>query len=184
MIAKIISLLKSNYSTSEFAEKNGKDPYKVLISCILSLRTKDETTYPASKRLFKLAKTPKQMLKLAEKQIRKAIYPVGFYRTKAKTIKDISARLFKDYNSKVPDTVEELLKFKGIGRKTANIVVTFGYGLPGLAVDTHVHRISNRIGWVRTKAPEETEFALKKKIPKKYWIMLNELLVRPAGAAA
>ncbi|MBW2991725.1 endonuclease III [Candidatus Woesearchaeota archaeon] len=178
MIQKIISELKKHYSHDEFAEKNNRDPYKVLISCILSLRTKDTTTYPASKRLFRLANTPKKMLKLTEKQIRKAIYPVGFYKTKAKRIKEISKKLINEYNSIVPNTIEELLNFKGIGRKTANIVVTFGYNLPGIAVDTHVHRISNRIGLVKTKTPEKTEFALRKKIPKKYWIVLNELLVR------
>ena len=178
MIDKIISLLKRNYSSDEFAEKNGREPYKVLISCILSLRTKDAVTDAASKRLFKIADTPKKMMKINVKKIEKAIYPVGFYITKAKRIKEMSRKLFKEYNSIVPNTIDELLKFNGVGRKTANIVVTYGYNLPGIAVDTHVHRISNRIGIVKTKNPEQTEFALRKKIPMKYWIVLNELLVK------
>ena len=178
MISRIIALLKKHYSTEEFAKVNSRDPYKVLISCILSLRTKDTVSYPASKRLFKLADTPKKMVKLSKQHIESAIYPVGFYHTKAKNILNISERLIYRYNSKVPNKIDELLKFKGVGRKTANIVVTYGYNLPGIAVDTHVHRISNRLGLVKTKTPEKTEFALRKKLPVKYWIIFNELLVR------
>jgi endonuclease-3 len=178
MIAKVISLLKKEYTYDEFARVNRNDPFRVLISCILSLRTKDVVTYKASQRLFRLAKTPKQILRVSAKRIEKAIYPVGFYRVKARTILEICKRLAEEYNSRVPDSIEELLKFKGVGRKTANIVITFGYNKQGIAVDTHVHRISNRLGWVRTKSPEETEFALRKIIPRRYWIPLNELLVR------
>jgi endonuclease-3 len=178
MIAGIVALLKKHYSADEFAKVNGRDPYKVLVSCILSLRTKDTVSYPASKRLFRIADTPKKMAKLSRQHIESAIYPVGFYHTKAKHILEISSRLINKYNSKVPNTIDELLKFKGVGRKTANIVITFGYNLPGIAVDTHVHRISNRLGLVNTKTPEKTEFALRKTVPKRYWIILNELLVR------
>jgi endonuclease-3 len=178
MISRIIALLKKHYSAEEFAKVNSRDPYKVLVSCILSLRTKDTVSYPASKRLFRLADTPKKMVKISKQHLESVIYPVGFYHTKAKTILDISKRLIYRYHSKVPDTIDELLKFKGIGRKTANIVITYGYNLPGIAVDTHVHRISNRLGLVKTKTPEKTEFALRKTIPMKYWIILNELLVR------
>jgi len=178
MISRIIAELKKRYSTEFFAEVNDREPYKVLVSCILSLRTKDEVSYPASERLFRLADTPKKMIGLDVKKIEKAIYPVSFYRTKARRIKEISRRLIKEYNSVVPNTIEELLKFKGVGRKTANIVVTFGYNLPGIAVDVHVHVISNRLGLVKTKTPNQTELALRKELPIKYWIILNELLVR------
>ena len=153
------------------------DPFRVLISTVLSLRTKDETTAPASRKLFKLADNPSDMLKLSEKEIIKAIYPVGFYKTKAKNIKLICSDLTSKYDSKVPDDIDELLKFKGVGRKTANLVVTLGYNKPGICVDTHVHRISNRLGYITTKTPDKTETALRKKLPEKYWIDYNSLLV-------
>jgi endonuclease III len=152
-------------------------PFRVLISCILSLRTQDSTTAQASQRLFALADSPQSMLKLTAKKIEKTIYPVGFYRTKAKVIREICAVLIRQYAGRVPDDIDELLKLKGVGRKTANLVVTLGYRKPGICVDTHVHRISNRWGYVRTKKPEETEFALRDKLPKIYWIEYNDLLV-------
>jgi len=154
-----------------------RDPYQVLIACLLSLRTKDETTGPAARRLFALAGTPADMLTLSRQQIEKAIYPVGFYRTKAQTVLDISRVLLERYGGKVPEEIDELLTLKGVGRKTANLVVTQGYGKPGICVDTHVHRISNRWGYVETKTPEETEMALRKKFPRQYWIEYNDLLV-------
>ena len=157
--------------------ESSKSPFHVLISCILSLRTQDATTAQASRRLFALADTPQEMLKLSTKKIEKAIFPVGFYHTKAKNIRDICRALIKNYSGKVPDEIDELLKFKGVGRKTANLVVTLGYRKPGICVDTHVHRISNRWGYVRTKNPKETEFALREKLPKQYWIEYNDLLV-------
>lgn len=161
---------------TQIAER-GRDPFRILISTILSLRTKDEVTASASERLFSLARTPEEMLKLSEEGIARTIYPVGFYRNKAKTIKEISKILVEKYNGKVPDDLEELLKIKGIGRKTANLVITLGYNKPGICVDTHVHRISNRLGYVKTKTPEETEFALREKLPLEYWIEFNDLLV-------
>lgn len=154
-----------------------RDPFKVLISCLLSLRTKDKVTAEASKKLFKLADTPKQMLKLSIKEIEKAIYPVGFYKTKAIRINGICKVLIDTYGSIVPDEIDELLKLKGVGRKTANLVVTLGYGKLGICVDTHVHRISNRLGLIETKTPDQTEFALRKELPKKHWIIYNDLLV-------
>ncbi len=153
------------------------DPFKVLVSCILSLRTKDETTGPAAERLFRLAQTPQTMAELAPAEIEKAIYPVGFYRNKAVQIKEISRQLVTESNGRVPDELDELLRFKGVGRKTANLVVTLGFGKPGICVDTHVHRICNRWGYVRTKSPEETEFALRDKLPRQYWLCINDLLV-------
>ena len=154
------------------------DPYRVLISCLLSLRTKDATTAKASEKLFAAADTPRRMLKLTKKRIEKLIYPVGFYRTKARRILDISRTLLKNYHGNVPRQMEELLKLKGVGRKTANIVLTYAFENPeGLAVDTHVHRISNRLGWVHTKMPDQTEMALRSTVPKKHWIIINDAFV-------
>ncbi len=157
--------------------ENSESPFQVLISCILSLRTQDATTDQASRRLFAVADTPEKMLKLSAKKIERIIFPVGFYRTKAKNIREICRVLVKQYSGKVPDEIDDLLKLKGVGRKTANLVVTLGYRKPGICVDTHVHRISNRWGYVRTKNPQETEFALRQKLPKPYWIEYNNLLV-------
>lgn len=157
--------------------ENSDSPFQVLISCILSLRTQDTTTAQASRRLFALAETPETMARLSIQKIEKSIYPVGFYHTKAKVIRDICRRLIKEYAGKVPDEIDELLKLKGVGRKTANLVVTLGYRKPGICVDTHVHRISNRWGYLRTKNPKETEFALRAKLPKQYWLEYNDLLV-------
>jgi endonuclease-3 len=154
-----------------------ESPFRVLISCILSLRTQDATTAQASHRLFGLADTPQEMVKLPVKKIEKNIFPVGFYRTKAKVIREICRVLLRDYSGKVPDDIDELLKLKGVGRKTANLVVTLGYKKPGICVDTHVHRISNRWGYVKTATPEKTEVALRAKLPKQYWIEYNDLLV-------
>ena len=152
-------------------------PFRVLISCILSLRTQDATTARASHRLFAVADSVETMAQLTAKKIEKLIYPVGFYKTKAKNILEICQTMIDRTNGEVPDEIDELLKFKGVGRKTANLVVTLGYQKPGICVDTHVHRISNRWGYVKTKTPEKTEFALRAKLPKQYWIGYNDLLV-------
>ncbi len=154
-----------------------RDPFKILISCILSLRTQDRTTGPASERLFKLAATPAELSRLPIRTIEKTIYPVGFYRIKAKTIRDISRELIEKHDSNVPDTMEGLLSLKGVGRKTANLVLTRGFDKYGICVDTHVHRITNRWGLVRTKTPDETELALRELLPKRYWKDLNMNLV-------
>jgi endonuclease-3 len=153
------------------------NPFKVLISCILSLRTQDKTTGAASERLFALADTPEKMAELTPDIIEKAIYPVGFYRNKTANILEICRELIRSCQGRVPDNIDELLKLKGVGRKTANLVVTLGFGKPGICTDTHVHRICNRWGYVKTRTPEETEFALRKKLPKKYWLIINDLLV-------
>ena len=154
-----------------------RDAYKILISTMLSLRTKDSTTRDASMRLFEKAGNPKDMLKLSEEEIAKLIYPVGFYRVKAKYILEVSQTIIDDYNGKVPDEIDELLKLRGVGRKVANLVITEAFDKYGICVDTHVHRISNRFGYVSTKKPEQTEFALRKKLPKKYWRVYNDTLV-------
>jgi endonuclease-3 len=154
-----------------------RDPYKILISCLLSLRTQDRTTEEASRRLFQLAQTPGEMSRLAVEKIQKAIYPVGFYRVKARRIRDLSGEILKKYKGRVPDTIEELLSLKGVGRKTANLVVTLGYDREGICVDTHVHRITNRWGLVKTETPTQTEFALRQVLPIRYWKRLNGYLV-------
>jgi endonuclease-3 len=159
------------------ARTSARDPFRILISCLLSLRTKDKTTGEASARLFALAATPAGLLKVSRRKIERAIYPVGFYRTKAKAIHAISRRLLDVHGGKVPQSIEELITLPGVGRKTANLVVTVGYQKPGICVDVHVHRISNRWGYVKTRTPEETEEALRAKLPKRYWITFNDVLV-------
>jgi endonuclease-3 len=153
------------------------DPFMILISTLLSLRTKDEVTAVATERLFALASTPAEMLKVPQAKIAKTIYPVGFYHVKARTIHSVCNDLINRFNSKVPDDLDELLSIKGVGRKTANLVVSLAYGKEGICVDTHVHRISNRLGYVKTKTPDETEFALRVKLPHKHWIIYNTIMV-------
>jgi endonuclease-3 len=181
-MAEIIRLLERELENralpivSRLAEEK-RDPFEILISTLLSLRTKDEVTEVATERLFALAATPEEMIGLSSEKVRRAIYPVGFYRTKAETILHVCRELIDRFHSRVPDTLDLLLTLKGVGRKTANLVVSLGFGGAGLCVDTHVHRISNRLGYVRTKTPEETEFALRAKLPPKYWLRYNTLLV-------
>ncbi|KRT72826.1 MAG: Endonuclease III [Candidatus Rokubacteria bacterium CSP1-6] len=162
---------------AEVADETERDPFRILIACLLSLRTKDETTGPAAERLFALARAPEAMLGLTPRRIERAIFPVGFYRTKARVIRGVCRDLLARFGGKVPGDLDALLTLKGVGRKTANLVVTMGFGRPGICVDTHVHRISNRLGFVRTKSPEQTEQALRKKLPRRHWIELNDLLV-------
>lgn len=179
-ISKIIDILKkSDTPQSEFVkytEKNA-NPFIVLISCILSLRTKDETTYPATLRMLELGKIPEDFLNVSQDELEKAIYPVGFYKNKARQILDIAKILVEEYNSKVPDTIEELIKFKGVGRKTANLTLAKGHKIHAICVDIHVHRICNRLGYVNTKEPDETEIVLRETLPKKFWLDFNTILV-------
>lgn len=164
---------------SEFVElmEQFNDPYLVLIGCILSLRTNDKTTYPATLRMLELAKTPLEMSKIAPEDLAKAIYPVGFYENKAKQIIELSRQIVEELDGKVPDEIDDLIKFNGVGRKTANLVLAKGFNKPAICVDVHVHRIFNRIGYIKTKNPEETEFALREKLPIKHWLDINTLLV-------
>jgi endonuclease-3 len=152
-------------------------PFTVLISCILSLRTKDQTTTAASERLFEVAATPEALVEIPPSDIEQYIYPVSFYRVKARTIREISAQLLERFEGQVPDNLDDLLSLPGVGRKTANIVVTLAFSKPGIAVDIHVHRICNRLGYVSTKTPDETEMALRAKLHRRYWLVLNDLLV-------
>ena len=157
--------------------EQARDPFRVLIACILSLRTQDGTTGPAAARLFAVADTPAAMLRVPAARIAQLIYPVGFYRTKAGVIREICRDLLAHFDGRVPDDIDALLTLKGVGRKTANLVITMGYGKPGICVDTHVHRISNRLGYVRTRDPEATEMALRAQLPRRFWIGYNDLLV-------
>ena len=181
-IHPIIKILKKELHVGEMPivshlAESERDPFVILISTLLSLRTKDEVTAEATDRLLALASTPEEMLKVPRDKIARAIYPVGFYRNKAKTIHHVCRELIDRFNSRVPDDLDELLSIKGIGRKTANLVITLAYGKDGICVDTHVHRISNRLGYVTTKTPDETEMALRDKLPRRYWIIYNTLLV-------
>lgn len=157
--------------------KRGTEPFRVLVACVLSTRTKDEVTAKAAERLFEAADGPAEMARLGEARIARFIYPVGFYKTKARHIVALCRELSGRLGGRVPDEMEELLKLPGVGRKTANLVLTQGFGKPGICVDTHVHRISNRLGYVRTSTPEKTEFALREKLPAEHWIAINDLLV-------
>ena len=154
------------------------DPYKILISCLLSLRAKDETTERISNELYKIVNTPQDMLKIPTEQLEKIIFSTGHYRKKAQTLKSVSKELIERFNSKVPKTKEELLSIKGVGPKTANIVLAFAFNQPVIPVDTHVHRVPNRLGWVNTKSPEQTEQELMKIIPKEYWADFNAVFVQ------
>lgn len=162
---------------TEIKISSGNDAYKILVSTMLSLRTKDSVTRDASARLFEKAPTPYEMIKLEASEIEVLIYPVGFYKVKALSLIETSKRIIETYNGIVPDDIDELLTLKGVGRKTANLVVTEAYDKDGICVDTHVHRISNRLGYVHTKIPDETEFALREKLPKEYWRVYNDTLV-------
>lgn len=155
----------------------GGDPYCVLIACLLSLRTQDTTTGPAARRLFALASTPRALVELPRETIEKAIYPVLYYRNKARIVQEVSQDLLDRFDGQVPKEIEELVSIKGVGRKTANLVRVLGHGRPGICVDTHVHRITNRWGYVHTKTPDETEQVLRKKLPKPFWMDFNDLLV-------
>ena len=179
-IDKIVELLiDAKQPRREFVQlmEEFKDPYLVLIACILSLRTNDLTTYPATLRMLEIGREPKDFAYCDVEKLEKAIYPVGFYKNKARQIVELSKIIVEKLDNKVPDTIEELIKFNGVGRKTANLVLAKGFGIPAICVDVHVHRICNRLGYVHTKTPEETEFALREKLPQKYWLDINTLLV-------
>ena len=164
-------------SVTTVAQQYRRDPWAVLVSTILSLRTKDEVTIVASKRLLEKAGSPEELKSLKAEKIEKLIYPVGFYRNKAASLKKITSILLEQYNGKVPASMEELLALPGVGRKTANLVLTEAFDLDGLCVDIHVHRISNRCGWLSSKTPEDTEMTLREILPRNYWKRINYLLV-------
>jgi endonuclease-3 len=181
-IAKIIKILSKKYnSTSETTlnrMRSNPEAFKILISCLLSLRARDENTEKVSKDLFKVADTPKEIIKLSTKKLEKLIFSSGHYHKKAQTLKHVSKEILKRFNGKVPKTREELMSIKGIGPKTANIVLAFAFNQCVIPVDTHCHRIPNRLGWVKTKTAEKTELKLMKVLPKKYWNEFNAVFVQ------
>ena len=181
-IDRFVDAIEANYREWNppiitFIANRGATPFEVLVSTLLSLRTKDEVTGEAARRLFAVARTPQAMVELPSETIERLIYPVGFYPTKAKRLIEISRILLDRYGGQVPDDLDELTALPGVGRKTANLVLVEGFRIPAICVDTHVHRISNRIGYVKTKNPDQTEMVLRKKLPRRHWIRYNELLV-------
>ena len=181
-IHRFMAALKAEYRNwnapiISFIAHRGATPFEILVSTLLSLRTQDQVTAAAADRLFEVARTPRAILKLPLDELEGLIYPVGFYPTKARRLKSICRILVDEYDEKVPDSMERLLALPGVGRKTANLVLVEGFGQEAICVDTHVHRISNRIGFVRTRDPEQTEFALREKLPRQYWVIYNEILV-------
>jgi len=164
-------------AVSQIVAEYGRDSFLILISCLLSLRTKDSVSLPLSRELFKYARTSYELLQIPIKKLEKLLYSIGFYHRKARLLHNVSKELIKRFGSKVPKTMQELISIKGIGHKTANVVLSEGFRIPAIAVDTHVHRIANRLGLVKTKTPEQTEKALQQIVPKRYWIELNPLLV-------
>lgn len=179
-VEKVIELLKKYFSGKRKTTLNRmkhQDPFKILIACLLSLRTKDEITEEVSERLFSVADTPEKILSMPTEKLEKIIYRVGYYRKKAKVLKHVSKVIVEKFNSRVPDKKEELLKIKGVGQKTANIVLNFAFSKDTLPIDTHCHRIPNRIGWIKTRTPEQSEKELERIVPKKYWKEFNGLFI-------
>jgi len=181
-IDKAVSILKEDIRRWKVpalgvVQEETRDPFQILISCVISLRTKDAVTEAASMRLFEKARTAETLAKLPIRTIERAIYPASFFRVKARTLRGVSRDILSRFGGKVPDTIEDLVSLKGVGRKTANLVVTLGFNKPGICVDIHVHRISNRWGYIKTRNPGESETALRAKLPKKHWIVYNDLLV-------
>jgi len=181
-IDKINNILKREFPKwqtpiIELVEAQTKDPFKVLVATMLSARTKDQTTAEVCKKLFKEVDKVEDLEKLSIPQIAKLIYPVGFYKTKAKHLKLLPVILREDFNNEIPQTIDELIMLPGVGRKTANLVVATAFKKPAICVDTHVHRINNRLGYLKTKTPFETEMKLREILPKKYWITYNMYLV-------
>lgn len=175
---RVLKTLADGYDIDRFLRVHGPDPFRILVGCIISLRTKDEVTDVATERLFRRAADPRSMRRLRAATIAKLIYPAGFYRRKAEQIREICRILVERYDGRVPDEIDDLLSLPGVGRKTANLVVTLGFGKPGICVDTHVHRIVQRFGWLVSKHPDDTEMRLREILPPEWWIPINETLVR------
>jgi len=176
-IDKIFEILESYYPTHVMQARYQGQPYKVLVACILSIRNLDEITFPVAEKLFDVADTPETMVNLPLDDLKEIIKPINFSEQKAENIQTLSKIIIEKYNGQVPSTMEELLAFRGVGRKTANLVLAMGFNIPAIAVDTHMHKIYNRLGYVKTITTEQTEFELREKLPKKYWIKTNPLFV-------
>lgn len=188
-IETVLETLDETYDEHPMANITKGNAYKVLIACLLSLRTKDETMIPAAERLFQVADTPETLVELTPEEIQKLVFPVGFYRNKSHTLIEVSRRILEDFDGKTPETMDDLLSLKGVGRKTANLVLGLGHGIPAICVDVHVHRISNRLGYIKTKDPEDTEMTLRDVLPVPYWHVINKVMVlhgqqtcKPVGA--
>jgi endonuclease-3 len=181
-VIKVISKLRRQYPRFKFAENNRRDPFRVLIACIISQRTRDEQTDKVSSALFHLAGSLTKMLTLPQAKLEKVLHPAGFYRQKARCIKRVCQELVERHGGNVPCDEKALLALPGVGRKTANIVLSFAFGIPAIAVDTHVHRICNRLGWVNTRTAHETEKELEKIVPRRYWVQINDIMVRHGQA--
>jgi endonuclease III len=183
LLSKIKGMVSSSTdkratALAELKQVEAGNPFKVLIGTVLSHRTRDERTSVATERLFRVYRTPQELANADVRKVRRLIKPVGFYNVKAKSVVRVAKQLVQDFDGKVPDDLDSLLTLHAVGRKTANCVLVYGFGKPAIPVDTHVHRIANRLGLVRTETPEETENELMKKVPMKYWLELNELFVR------
>lgn len=178
LLPAILDVLNQTYPDHPMGKLTEGRPFRVLVACIMSLRTRDDMMIPLAEKLFKEADTPEAILKFSEAEFAQKIYPVGFYKTKAKNILKICELLINNYNSRVPDDIETLLTFPGVGRKTANLVVGLGHNLPAVCVDIHVHRICHRLGYLKTKDPEETEMFIRENLPQAYWHIINRVLVR------
>jgi endonuclease III len=176
-IASVLNILDATYHYHPMAALTHQNPYKVLVACILSLRTKDETSIPASERLFALAESPQTMVTLSGETIEGAIYPVCFFRNKTRSILDLSADLLTRFGGEVPQAIEDLLTLNGVGRKTANLVVGLGHNLPAICVDIHVHRICQRLGYLQSPAPDDTETLLRENLPAEHWSTINRVMV-------
>ncbi len=177
-MSRVLTRLARGYEIDRFRTIHGPDPFRILVGCLISLRTKDEVSYAATERLFERAGTPREMRRLRAATISKLIYPAGFYRRKAEQIREISRMLLERHDGRVPADLDLLLELPGVGRKTANLVITLGFDKPGICVDIHVHRICNRLGWVRTKQPDDTEQVRRRVLPRRFWTPINETLVR------
>lgn len=163
--------------TTSLVQEFGRDPFIILISCLLSLRARDTATYPVSRKLFAKVRTPQELLSIPIAELEGLFYTLGFYRKKAQTVRSVCKELIERFQGKVPPHEEELLSIKGVGRKTAQLVLGSAFNIPTICIDTHVHRIANRLGWVQTTHPDETERELKRLIPQKYWLEINTYLV-------
>ena len=179
---RVLGILEREYPrwnapVIQLMKQRKRDPFRILVGTVLSLRTQDPVTHRAAQRLLAVSPTPEKLLALSEEEIQRLIYPVGFYRVKARNLKKIARILVERYGGRVPDTLEELLALPGVGRKTANLVLSEGFGKPAICVDTHVHRITNRLGFVKTRTPEQTERELRQRVPVEWWPKINFLLV-------
>ncbi len=176
-VRKVLSVLRKTHQPTMLEHLSGYTPFQLLVATLLSSRTKDSVTLPLVKRLFQKCPRPEDLLNISLKELEESLYGIGFYQTKAKNVQKLSRIILDEFNGRIPDNFSQLVALPGVGRKTANCILNYAFQKPAIAVDTHVHRISNRLGWVKTKGPEETEKQLSTTVPKELWSQVNELLV-------